>query len=51
MYWTLSPNTGKRRFIGTYETTFNGLMLNSGVYFYRMTVSSFSETKKLVLIK
>ncbi|MFA7362073.1 MAG: T9SS type A sorting domain-containing protein [Candidatus Kapaibacterium sp.] len=43
---------------GTYETTFDGSGLNSGVYFYRMVVrhggsstDGFSETKRMLLIK
>jgi len=36
---------------GTYETTFNGSNLTSGVYFYRMITDGFSETKKMLLIK
>ena len=36
---------------GTYEATFNGASLTSGVYFYRLTTDGFSETKKLILMK
>ena len=36
---------------GTYETTFDGSNLNSGVYFYKLTSGDFSETKKMLLIK
>lgn len=36
---------------GTYEVSFDGSRLNSGVYFYRLSTDGFSETKKLVLIK
>ncbi len=36
---------------GTYETTFDGSELNSGVYFYRLTAEGFSETKRMLLIK
>ena len=36
---------------GTYEATFNGSALNSGVYFYRMETNSFIETKKMLLLK
>ena len=41
----------KRFNAGTYETTINASMLASGVYFYRMEVNGFSETKKMSLIK
>lgn len=36
---------------GTYETTFDGTGLNSGVYFYKLITNSFTETKKMLLIK
>ena len=36
---------------GTYETTFDGSQLTSGVYFYRMISDQYSETKKMLLIK
>lgn len=36
---------------GTYETTFDGFMQNSGIYFYKLTTDGFSETKKMLLLK
>lgn len=36
---------------GTYETTFDGSILTSGVYFYKMTTKDYSETKRMLLIK
>jgi photosystem II stability/assembly factor-like uncharacterized protein len=36
---------------GTYETSFDGSMLNSGVYFYKLKTDGFTETKKMLLIK
>jgi len=36
---------------GTYETTFDGSKLTSGVYFYRLTAGEFTDTKKLILLK
>jgi hypothetical protein len=36
---------------GTYEVKFDGSMLNSGVYFYRIVTDGFSETKRMLLIK
>ena len=35
---------------GTHEVTFDANRLTSGVYFYRITVGEFSETKKLLLM-
>jgi len=36
---------------GNYEYTFDGSILTSGVYFYRITTNSFTETKRMTLIK
>ena len=36
---------------GSYEVDFNGSDLSSGVYYYRLSVDGFSETKKMSLIK
>lgn len=36
---------------GTYEVTFDGSGLTSGVYFYRLTCGDFSETRKMALLK
>ncbi len=36
---------------GTYEVSFDGSALNSGVYFYKLTSGNFSQTKKLLLVK
>jgi hypothetical protein len=36
---------------GTYEATFDGSALNSGVYFYKLITEGFSETKKMLLLK
>jgi photosystem II stability/assembly factor-like uncharacterized protein len=36
---------------GTYEVTFDGTALTSGVYFYKLETQSYKETKKMILLK
>ncbi len=36
---------------GFYKVNFDGSKLSSGTYFYRLEVGTFSETKKLILLK
>jgi len=36
---------------GSYEFTFDGSQLSSGVYFYSMTANEITKTRKLVLMK
>jgi hypothetical protein len=36
---------------GSYELTFNGINLASGIYFYKMQSENFSELKRMILIK
>jgi hypothetical protein len=36
---------------GTYEITFDGKNLSSGVYFYRFNLENYSEVKKMILAK
>jgi 5'-nucleotidase/UDP-sugar diphosphatase len=41
----------ERKAAGTYEVSFDGGGLASGVYLYRLTAGSFSAVKKMVLLK
>jgi hypothetical protein len=36
---------------GSYEISFNASGLSSGVYYYRLDAGSYTETKKMTLIK
>jgi len=36
---------------GTYEASFRADNLSSGIYFYRLTTDTYSETKRMMLIK
>ncbi len=36
---------------GTYEVDFDGSKFSSGVYFYKLTAGSYTETKKMLLVK
>jgi len=36
---------------GTYEVTFDGSKLPSGIYFYKLQIEDFSKVKKMILIK
>lgn len=36
---------------GTYAVTFDGAGLSSGLYYYKLTAGSYSETRKMILMK
>ncbi len=41
----------ERKTAGSYDVTFDGSGLASGVYIYRLTAGSFVESRRMVLIK
>lgn len=41
----------EREITGTHSATFDGSLLSSGVYFYRLQLESYVQTKKLILIR
>jgi hypothetical protein len=36
---------------GSYETTFDGSNLSSGIYFYKLETNQFTDIKKMILLK
>jgi len=36
---------------GNYQIEFDGSNLSSGIYFYKLTTSDFSDVKKMTLLK
>ena len=47
----VSQLVNKDQKAGIYEVKFNGINLPSGIYFYRIHAGSFTNTKKLILLK
>ena len=41
----------ERRSAGTHQIEFDGTALNSGVYYYTLTAGSYTETKKMLMVK
>jgi hypothetical protein len=36
---------------GTYEVTFDGTNMNSGIYFYQLVSGNYKETRRMILLK
>lgn len=47
----LATLVNDRENAGSYSVKFDGSRLASGIYFYRLQAGSFSQTKKLMLVK
>jgi hypothetical protein len=45
------PIVNEEKPAGEYEVEFNATGLTSGIYFYQLRASNYSETKKMVLIR
>ena len=48
---TIAVLVNENQRTGSYSVDFNGLDLPSGIYFYKLSVNDFIETKKMVLLK
>jgi photosystem II stability/assembly factor-like uncharacterized protein len=47
----VSTLVSERKAAGSYQATFNASGFASGVYFYKLSAGSFSETRKMMLVK
>ncbi|MFB3056836.1 MAG: T9SS type A sorting domain-containing protein, partial [Ignavibacteriaceae bacterium] len=47
----ISTLVNEEKDAGTYEVTFNGGALPSGIYYYKITIGNYSDTKKMILLK
>ena len=41
----------KKQSAGNYSVTFDGSNYTSGIYFYKLEIDGFSETKKMILLR
>lgn len=48
---TIAELVNEKKSPGIYEVIFDGRSVSSGIYFYRMETGSFTETKKMMLVK
>lgn len=47
----VSTLVDERLSTGVYEVDFDGRMLSSGIYFYKLTADNFTDTKRMILLK
>jgi photosystem II stability/assembly factor-like uncharacterized protein len=47
----ISTLVNEKQSPGTYEISFDGSNLSSGIYFYKLVAGDFTETKRMVLLK
>ena len=47
----ISTLVNEEKDAGTYEVIFNGDELPSGIYYYKIIIGNFSDTKKMILLK
>jgi len=47
----VSVLVNENQYAGSYSVNFNGSNLSSGLYFYKLTVGNYTETKRMILLK
>jgi glucuronoarabinoxylan endo-1,4-beta-xylanase len=47
----VSVLVNEKKDAGVHETKFDGSVLSSGIYFYRIQAGTFVQTRKLLLLK
>jgi len=47
----VSTLVNEKQNAGSYEVTFDGSNMNSGIYFYKIITDNFTQTKKFILLK
>jgi hypothetical protein len=47
----VSTLVNERQAAGSYQAVFNATNLSSGVYFYKLQAGTFTQTRKMLLVK